>query len=83
MGAYFKYAHMFLSVKLDSILNLTLMKTRLWGIDLQLFQWHTLYKGPESSYNFYNIQNCFRYLVFFFLFVFFCKDISSAELSYF
>lgn len=43
-------------IKLDSILNLTRIKTMLCGIDLVFTM--ALYKGPRS-HNIHNFQNCF------------------------
>ncbi len=48
---------------LDAILNLTLMKSRLWWIDLQFLQWHALYKSVTSR-NFYGVSVNWKLLFF-------------------
>ncbi len=41
--------HHLTDLRLDTILNLSCMKTRLWGIDLQSLQWHALNKDPNKG----------------------------------
>ncbi len=43
------FFHIDLSQFLDVLFDLIQAKTRLWGIELQSLQWHTLYKVPRSS----------------------------------
>ncbi len=51
-------------IRLDTILNWTWLKTRLWRIDLHSLQWHALHKGPKS-HNFHNSYNLLNLLYFY------------------